>query len=292
MPYCPFCGSEVSEEDRFCQSCGAMLGSGSLSSAPPRRADRSRMIAVVFVVLILMSSIAGVLFYSAFELNNSEVSRTYKWGYEGHDFTYTLKVPLADYNSMMDSDIDRSGSISAERYTTASGTVVAVKDYIVVDSHISAMSDSFKIMYKEAFGSDPTSDDYVKFVTAFVQICIDYDYDEADNDREYWRYPLETLCDRTGDCEDTSILIAALIDAGGYNGGIILIPNHAMGAVCSDDLTGTYSNMRNSSVYSLDFYPIESTFNEFHTIGDLGDEPSSAYYHLYLGHATDYYVSS
>jgi predicted transglutaminase-like cysteine proteinase len=33
---------------------------------------------------------------------------------------------------------------------------------------------------------------------------------------EYWRYPVETLVEKKGDCEDTAILFASILDALGY----------------------------------------------------------------------------
>ena len=39
---------------------------------------------------------------------------------------------------------------------------------------------------------------------------------------EYPRYPVETLVDREGDCEDTSILLAAILDDMGYDVALLL----------------------------------------------------------------------
>lgn len=39
---------------------------------------------------------------------------------------------------------------------------------------------------------------------------------------EYPRYPVETLVDREGDCEDTSILLAAILDEMGYDVALLL----------------------------------------------------------------------
>jgi len=50
---------------------------------------------------------------------------------------------------------------------------------------------------------------------AFVQGVIRYEQDPAN--QEYPKYPLETLADRTGDCEDTSILYTSLILAAGID---------------------------------------------------------------------------
>lgn len=53
-------------------------------------------------------------------------------------------------------------------------------------------------------------------VLAFVQ-SIPYSRDEIDGElREYFRYPIETLHDETGDCEDSSILAAALLKSLGH----------------------------------------------------------------------------
>ena len=48
----------------------------------------------------------------------------------------------------------------------------------------------------------------------FVQDCIVYEYDsDTTGQDEFPRYPIETLYERRGDCEDTSILMAALLKA-------------------------------------------------------------------------------
>jgi len=55
------------------------------------------------------------------------------------------------------------------------------------------------------------------FVASFVQsLPYTVDYDTKSRD-EYPRYPVETLFDRGGDCEDTSILVATLLDSLGIN---------------------------------------------------------------------------
>ena len=231
------------------------------------------------------------------DLATGDVKTTYTWEYGGHSFSYTLSVDRSYYNMMIDSDIDRTGSLSTDRYTTATETVPAVSEYIVVDKYITDLSAALKEKYKEAFGADPGSDDYVRFVAAFVQICIEYDYDEYNGDYEYWRYPLETLFDGTGDCEDTSILLAALIDAKGLQGGVILAPGHAMCAIAFSEVTGSYNNKTHNPI-AYDppceyYYPIETTYEDrYEPIGKIGDAYTTVYLHLYLGYETGYYFSS
>lgn len=293
MPYCPFCGSEASEEDTFCRSCGAILSGSSMPPQKPKDDGRmTKIVAVAIVVAILFAAVGAVLAYYAFDFTvKTEYNNTYRWTYDGQNFSYEITVESSYYSKATGSAIDRSGSISVERYTTASGEEVAVKDYIVVDEHIQALADSLKTQYVQAFGAEPTKEQYVKFAAVFVNDCIEYDYDEAKSGREYWRYPLQTLIEKTGDCEDTSILLAAILDAAGYDSGIILLPGHAMCAVTEDGIPDmTYPNKKHSDVYSLNFYPVETTaiLNE-NIIGYMGDTYLEAYTHLYMGHVTSYY---
>ena len=299
MPYCPFCGSEISEEDTFCGACGAMLN-GTPQGTSPKGPNYLKVIALLLVISVVLAGVGGAVLFGLFELGNKidgeDITRTYTWEYiRGDDhksFSYSLTVEKEYYDRMVSSPIDRSGTSSADRYVNNGKTVFAVGDYVVVDEYIRKVSDDLQALYKAQFGDFSCNDDYVNFVTAFVQICIEYDYDESNLLGEYWRYPLETLCDGKGDCEDTSILLAALIDAKGLNGGVILVPGHAMCAIASSDLTNSYENQRHSSVYDRYFYPIETTYNSFYTIGEISSENEVRYLHLYMGSVADYYFSS
>ena len=298
MPYCPFCGSEVSDDDAFCRSCGAMLSSGTTVSKPPDGSRKIKIIAIVMVGVILVSAFAGMMAYATSRAVIDDLENDLTWDYGKERFTYKLTIARSDYNRMMDSDIDKSGTVSSGRYVIDGSVTFGVCDYVVVDKYVKKVSDDLVAMYKERFGAEPNNDEYVDFVTAFVQESIDYDYDEGDGGYENWRYPLETLYEGTGDCEDTSILLAALIDARGLVGGVILAPGHAMCAVGKDSLSKTYPNLRHSPVdYKGDgtgvyFYPIETTFNEYESIGVISDSMTAVYMHLYLGSVDDYYFSS
>ena len=293
MPYCPFCGSETSDDDTFCRSCGAMLNGSSMPPQKPKDDSRTmKVIAVAVVIAILFAAVGGIIAYYAFDFSlKSEYNNTYKWECNGHKFSYEITVDSAYYHKATGSDIDRSGSISIERYTTDSGVTVAVKDYIVVDQYVKDLAESLKTQYTEAFGEAPTKEMYVKFVAVFIYNCIGYDWDEYKSGREYWRYPLQTLIEKTGDCEDESILMAAILDAAGYDSGIILLPGHAMCAVTSDEIPDlTYPNKKHSDIYSLDFYPVDTTdVVDNRIIGYMVEKYEDVYAHLYMGYVTDYY---
>lgn len=79
-------------------------------------------------------------------------------------------------------------------------------------------------------------------VLRFVQDCIPYAYDRDTTGHEDWaRYPIETLVDGRGDCEDVAILCAAVIARLGFRVVLLLYPRHlAFGVAGADGLKGDY----------------------------------------------------
>ena len=67
--------------------------------------------------------------------------------------------------------------------------------------------------------------------------------DETTPWNEYPRYPVETLFDRGGDCEDTSILTATILYEMGYDVALLILEddNHcAIGISGGEGVFGTY----------------------------------------------------
>ena len=82
----------------------------------------------------------------------------------------------------------------------------------------------------------------VSNVLNFVQSCIPYSSDLKTTGYEDWaRYPVETLMEGTGDCEDLAILCAAVIARLGFQVMLLLYPHHLAFAVAgADHLKGEY----------------------------------------------------
>jgi len=120
---------------------------------------------------------------------------------------------------------------------------------------------------KAAIEEGFTESEKVNFVIAFVQ-SLPYTVDSATTDwDEYPKYPLETLFERGGDCEDTSILVAALLDRLGYDTCLLFLYNENHCAV-GVSIAGTYG-----SYYEHDgkkYYYLETTGEGF----EIGDIPS------------------
>jgi hypothetical protein len=80
---------------------------------------------------------------------------------------------------------------------------------------------------------------------------FEYSYDkDSKGARDYARYPIETLVDRTGDCECLSILLVAMMKAHGYRTALIFAPGHCMAGVeVRENIPGTYVNVDGTRYY-------------------------------------------
>lgn len=107
----------------------------------------------------------------------------------------------------------------------------------------------------------------VEFVIDFVQSLPYVTDDVSRGYDDYSKFPIETLVDANGDCEDTAILLASTLQAEPFNYDMVLIrpPGHMATGIYGDDLPGRY--------YTLDgreYYYIETTGTGW-GIGDVPD---------------------
>lgn len=103
----------------------------------------------------------------------------------------------------------------------------------------------------------------VSFVLAFVQQVITYQHDEG----EYPKYPIETLTEAAGDCEDFAILAASLLHAMDYQTALLFVPGHcALGIAGATGVPGIHSTHD-----GLDYYYCEMTATNW-IIGELPPE--------------------
>lgn len=98
-----------------------------------------------------------------------------------------------------------------------------------------------------------TGDEYrLGIAIDFVQSMIyekDIDYI---GDFEYPKYPIETIIDEKGDCEDTSFLMASILEALNYDVILLLYSDHLAIGVWCDSCTGTYYNYNGKKYYFLE----------------------------------------
>ena len=108
--------------------------------------------------------------------------------------------------------------------------------------------------FREAGRKSGYSDyDNVYNVVAFVQSFAYVSDSKSKGQLEYVRYPVETLIDGMGDCEDTSILMAAILREMGYGVVLLSMPNHlALGVKGDHTLNGSYFVYGNERYYYLE----------------------------------------
>lgn len=193
--------------------------------------------------------------YSQAALNGEEINLSFKWKYDFATWTQTMSVSRKSY----------------EYYKNKNRSIVDTdyKRYIEDtddDEVIKALADGMS-----KTGADNGYDEYkqLELIISFVQ-GLEYipDEDEDGNEIEYPKYPLETLVDGGGDCEDTAILLASLLRAKGYGVALICMPEHIAVGIKGDAVegVGSYYEYAGSK-----YYYIETTAQNW-PIGEIPDD--------------------
>jgi PKD repeat protein len=149
------------------------------------------------------------------------ILRRYTWTWDGKEETWQVLLPKELY----------------ERYPAQIRPPLAGNDaytpYVLDPLDEPTLHDLAQEMGERA-GSDPNA--LLDFALAFVQGAIRYADDPPGVD--YPLYPLETLVDGDGDCEDTTILYVSLLRAAGRSATIGFVhtesdhtPNHVLALV-------------------------------------------------------------
>jgi hypothetical protein len=194
----------------------------------------------------------------SYDINVVPISglKTYAWIYGGDGYDIQLNLSAKQYYQYKYNGVDRSPN-----YYDEAKAFVTVDDPAVVEvaGELASVASARGFSHIER----------ANFVLSFVQ-SIDYSYDNVSaGQNEYWRYPLETLYDQTGDCEDTSILYAAIMEAMGDDSILLLLPGHmATGLSCPGANGGYYT------FEAKDYYYCETTGPGWE-VGDVPPEMSN-----------------
>ncbi len=106
-----------------------------------------------------------------------------------------------------------------------------------------------------------------EFAVAFIQ-SLGYVKDSVIGYDDYPKYPIETLAEQNGDCEDTSYLVSAIVMAMGIDNVLVELPNHmAIAIAFSGSPEGYYYKLSNG----WDYYYIETTAEGW-KVGAIPDE--------------------
>lgn len=110
-------------------------------------------------------------------------------------------------------------------------------------------------------------------IVRFVQSRI-YSTDRGTKDeREYYRTPIETVVDFTGDCEDTTFLLAGLLENEPFNyrTSLLFTPGHILVGLHLDDCPLSTDDCHEVRIRGEPFTPVETIHTD--PIGKKTDKP-------------------
>jgi hypothetical protein len=112
--------------------------------------------------------------------------------------------------------------------------------------------------------------DQAQNVLSFVQSFIAYRSDiETTGFMDYPRYPLETLWDRVGDCEDVAILAGAILSRLGYKVALFYYPRHLAFGVEASTTNNNFTLIKDDK-YDISYLFGEAT-SKSKKIGEIPD---------------------
>lgn len=176
------------------------------------------------------------------------IGKRYVWNFKGKSYTILMTIDIEKYNTYDGKERYDIPQLVEEGRTT-----------------IGNLTREFQNVFKQH--REWSKQDRIDFVLSFVQ-SLPYTHDDVTTGYdEFRRYAIETLIDGGGDCEDTTILVAAILRGLGEKTALIFTPGHiALGV--SGNFTGS-SVTHNGTKY----YYCETTGTGW-TVGTL--PPSSS----------------
>ena len=169
----------------------------------------------------------------------------YYWKYKNKNYNISLEIPIEKYEYYLNLDINRTPQQISYR-TMAS--YVTKKDSTIIKLAEKLNS----IIVKEKFNEIEATN----FILRFVQENVQYELDnESKGCVEYWRFPLETLVERRGDCEDSSVLFSSIMESLDYNTILLFyildndIGHLAVGVNISSYYSDNFIEYKNSKYY-------------------------------------------
>lgn len=180
--------------------------------------------------------LVGALPLSPEPLSTETIDVEYNWYYQGSYWTLSLSIPDSLYKHYK----------NKERAPTEDYSIYVTHPYD--DEYLNAIIQ--KIIFI-ALSKSYTESEKINLVIAFVQ-SLPYTSDNVTTSYdEYPRYPLETLVDNGGDCEDAAILTAALLESLNYDSVLLGFPGHIAVGVAIDT-SGSYYLYDNQKYFYLE----------------------------------------
>lgn len=148
---------------------------------------------------------------------------TMQWTYGGYRFTTNFSFNHQAY----------------QYYKNQSKTKPPV-NYAQESQNYPYLQEVARILKKDADQLGYTGKELVAYLAAFVQQNVVYTKDPYNNGYDYPKYPIETLYEKKGDCEDSAILLVSLLKTFGFDAVLIKIPKHMAVAVALPNWKGSH----------------------------------------------------
>ena len=149
----------------------------------------------------------------------------YSTNYDLDDYLFWVQVPFSNYYYFR---INKSH----DTVRTSYGALVASLETFCHKSSIQSIASFIKSSCNNQNDDEEVIDAILNFVQDKGNFtpCIHY-ISEGD---DVPKYPLETVCEGGGDCEDKSILFVSLLESLGFDTILIVIPGHCFAGVHMD----------------------------------------------------------
>ena len=199
--------------------------------------------------------------------------------YFGYLKSYNWRFNTVDYQISHNFDPARYAFYSNQPHT-----VREYRDYInfVTTDEKDVLEIGSKLMaIAEEKGFDELTT--INFMMSFVQYLKYAEDNLTAGYGEYPKYPIETLIDQSGDCEDTAALLISLLEPLGYEAALILIPEawdgygHAAAGVNMTGAPGMYYIVNQGEENEMGYYYAETTAPGW-KLGEIPDLDSDSAY--------------
>lgn len=187
----------------------------------------------------------------------------HSWEYKGRECSISLNINTELYNYYRNEREHQfyryhfNGSVMPPNYY---GFMLSERDRMVIRALAHEFSDNVE-----------TETERIALALSFVQ-SLSYAFDvDSKGEEEYVRYPIETLVDGCGDCEDKVSLLAALLYEMDADFVLLMLPDHmAIGVHCDGVRADRYILFRGKKYYYL-----ETTMSEWR-MGQIPEDYESA----------------
>ncbi len=201
----------------------------------------------------------GEKYYTLFSLVADGFENiNYTW-YDGFTkYSLDLEIKYSDYYTYKNDDVNRHSGSKAHNTSFVTYN----------DPYIQKLTSELVLL------SEGMSDmDRANFILTFVQ-NIPYVTDEVSAGKEeYWKYPLETLFEKEGDCEDTTFIYCAIMENLGYNTALLLFNGHMAAGLETHTEDDIFLEKGNPMKFAF----CETTGTPY----DVGESPNYSLYNPY-----------